>query len=254
MEYTVHKLAELAGVSARTLRYYDQIGLLRPARIAENGYRIYGSREVDALQQILFYREMGMPLEQIAALLGDSGFDRLAALRGHRERLLEQRGRLDRLIANVQRTIAAEERGIPMNDNEKFEGFKRELIDRNEALYGAEIREIYSDAAVDAANAKLMNLTPEQYAEMQQVEADLLRLLDEAFATGDPTCKAACNAAEAHKRWLGYTWGEYTPEAHSGLVEMYVVDERFAAYYDRGVPGRAAFLRDAVHAWLGPDR
>ena len=206
MEYTVQKLARLAGVSPRTLRYYDEIGLLRPARISSSGYRIYGQSQVDALQQILLYREMELPLEEIASLLGNPEFDRLAALRGHRHRLLEKRARLDLLLKNVEDTIHATEGGMTMKNEQKFQGFKQALVEENEEKYGAEIREKYGAEAVDSSNRKLMGMTKERYEEMERTGAEVLNLLDAAYSGGDPGGATARQLAEAHKRWLGFTW------------------------------------------------
>lgn len=100
MEYTVQKLGQIAGISTRTLRYYDEIGLLKPARINSSGYRIYGQAEVDRLQQILFYRELSLSLENIKEILNAPSFDGAAALREHREKLLDKKQQLDQLIAN----------------------------------------------------------------------------------------------------------------------------------------------------------
>lgn len=250
MEYTIQKLSAMAGITSRTLRYYDQIGLLCPARISSSGYRIYGQQEVDQLQQILYYREMDLPLEEIKALLNQPGFDRLAALREHHQRLVAQQSRTLALIHTIQRTISAEERGIPMNDNEKFEGFRKAKIDTNEAQYGAEIREKYGDETINASNAKLGRMTKEQWAEMEEIGAEILRLLDQAFPAGEPASEAGQALAALHQQWLGYTWSSYSPEAHRGLADMYVQDDRFAAYYDRGTPGKAHYVRDAIHAYL----
>src|SRR3954468_11887763 len=105
MEYTIQKLASLAGVSTRTLRYYDEIGILKPARINSSGYRIYGQAEVNRLQQILFYRELGVNLESIKEIVTAPSFDGTKALREHREKLLEKKEQLDKLITNVDKTI-----------------------------------------------------------------------------------------------------------------------------------------------------
>src|SRR5690606_19326411 len=129
MEYTVQKLAQLAGVSTRTLRYYDEIDILKPARINSSGYRIYSQAEVDRLQQIMFYRELGLPLEQIKAIVTSSDFNSVLALKQHREQLLDRRKQLERLITNVDKTIAMHEGRISMSDQEKFEGFKQNLIE-----------------------------------------------------------------------------------------------------------------------------
>lgn len=103
MEYTIQQLARIAGISTRTLRYYDEIGLLKPARTSPSGYRIYGQREVNQLQHILFYRELGVSLEVIRKILTDPLFDRAKALRRHREQLLDKRKRLDKLMLDLRK-------------------------------------------------------------------------------------------------------------------------------------------------------
>ena len=165
MEYTVKQLGDLAGVSGRTLRYYDQIDLLKPAWVSGAGYRMYGPAEVQSLQYILFYRELGVDLQTIKALLDAPHFDEKQALLQHREHLLEKRRQLDLLLQNVDQTLAALEGGIPMQDKDRFRGFKEKLIKENEEKYGQEARERWGDKAVDASNAKLMNLSEKEYAE-----------------------------------------------------------------------------------------
>lgn len=251
MEYTVQKLGRLAGISTRTLRYYDEIGILKPARINSSGYRIYGRAEVDRLQQILFYRELGVSLDSIKNIVTAPSFDGAKALREHHEKLLDKRKQLDALIANVEKTIALTEGRIAMTDREKFEGFKQKLIDENEAKYGKEVREKYGDATVDQSNAKLKNMTQEQYEEVTKLASDVLATLAEAYKTGDPAGELAQKTAELHKRWLTYYWSDYSKEAHAGLAQMYVDDDRFKAYYDANQPGAAEFLRDAVHIYTG---
>ncbi len=251
MEYTVQKLARLAGISPRTLRFYDQSGLLRPARINSSGYRIYGEAQVSRLQQILFYRELGMGLEEIGRTLDSKDFEPLAALEAHLEALLERQTQTARLIETVQRTLEQERGGRPMTDAEKFEGFKEKLIRDNEEKYGQEIREKYGEEAVAASNAKMMGMSREQYQAMEALGVELLGKLEAAVKAGeDPNREAGREAARMHRDWLGYTWGQYSPEAHKGLGDMYLADERFTAYYDKAVPGCARFLRDAIHAWV----
>ena len=110
MEYTVSELAKLAGITSRTLRYYDEIGLLSSKRMSSNGYRIYGQKEVDRLQQILFYRELGIPLDEVGRILSDKDFDDLFALQDHLDALLEKRKQLDLLIANVKTLLKQKEK------------------------------------------------------------------------------------------------------------------------------------------------
>ena len=251
MEYTVQKLGQMAGISTRTLRYYDDIGILKPARINSSGYRIYGQTEVDRLQQILFYRELGISLEGIKDIVTASSFDGAKALREHREKLLEKREQLDLLIANVDKTIASTEGGITMSDKEKFKGFKKKMVDDNEKKYGKEIREKYGDDVVEKSNQKVMNMTQEQHEEVTKLTNDVNETLAAAFKTGDPAGELAQKAADLHRQWLCYYWPSYTKEAHAGVAQMYVDDERFTAYYDKEQPGTAEFLRDAVFIYTG---
>lgn len=251
MEYTVQKLGKMAGISTRTLRYYDEIGILKPARINSSGYRIYGEAEVDRLQQIMFYKELGVSLDSIKDIINSPDFDGAAALREHRKKLLEKKEQLDLLIANVDKTIALKEGRIKMNDKEKFEGFKQRILDENEKKYGKEIREKYGGEVVDASNNMIKNMTKEQYDQWQKLGVLVNETLKEAFVTGDPAGELAQKAADLHRQWLSYTWNHYTKEAHAGLAQMYVDDERFKAYYDKEQPGIAAFLRDAILIYTG---
>lgn len=251
MEYTVQKLAKMAGISGRTLRYYDEIGILKPARINSSGYRIYGQEEVDRLQQILFYRELGVGLEMIKDMMTSPAFDAAKALKEHREQLLEKRKQLDLLINNVEKTIASKEGRMEMSNQEKFEGFKKQLIDDNEKKYGEEIREKYGEEKVKQSNAKIMNMSQEDYEAVTKLEAQVRETLAEAIKTGDPASELAQKAADLHKQWLTFYWTEYSKEAHAGLAQMYVDDERFKAYYDKETPGSAEFLRDAIQIYTG---
>ncbi|HZG72489.1 MAG TPA: MerR family transcriptional regulator [Chondromyces sp.] len=251
MEYTIKKLAELAGVSTRTLRYYDEINLLKPARINSSGYRIYGPNEVNRLQQILFYRELGFHLTNIKEIMTDPAFDHSRALKEHRKRLLDEREKLDTLIANVEKTIQLNEGRITMTDKEKFEGFKRKAIEENEEKYGEETRKKYGEEAVKKSNETFMNMSQEEHEEAIRIEGELRKTLAEAMKTGYPSGELAQKAADLHKRWLMHYWHEYSKEAHAGLAQMYVDDERFTAYYDKEQPGTAKFLRDAIYVYTG---
>ena len=251
MEYTVQKLSKLAGISPRTIRYYDEIGILKPARINSSGYRIYGRTEVDQLQQIMFYRELGIKLEAIKEIISSETYDKVKALKSHREELLARKRQLDLLIENVEKTIDYQEGRRKMMDKEKFEGFKKNLIDENERKYGKEIREKYGEDTVDASNAKMLNMTQEQYQAFEKLSKEVIDTFKEAYATGEPAGELAQKAADLHRQWLSFTWGKYSKEAHAGVAQMYVDDERFTKYYDQHQPGLAQFLRDAVYIYTG---
>ena len=138
-----------------------------------------------------------------------------------------------------------------MTDKEKFAGFKQEMVADNEQKYGKEIRTKYGNKQVEAANQKVLGMTEEQYAEVQKLAADVMETLKAAMATGDPAGELAQKTADLHRQWLCYYWGSYSKEAHAGLAQMYVADERFTAYYDQVQPGAAVFLRDAILIYTG---
>ena len=251
MEYTINKLGQMAGISTRTLRYYDDIDILKPSRINSSGYRIYGQAEVDRLQQILFYRELGVSLENIKDIVTAPAFDSTQALREHRDKLLGKREQLDLLIVNVNKTIALAEGRIIMSDQEKFNGFKQKLVEDNEKKYGQEIREKYGEETVNKSNQKVQNMTQEQFEAVTNLSNEVMETLQAAFKTGDPAGELAQRAADLHRQWLSYFWDSYSKEAHIGITRMYVDDARFTAYYDTNQPGTAAFLRDAVLIYAG---
>lgn len=133
-----------------------------------------------------------------------------------------------------------------MSDKEKFEGFKKQLIEDNESKYGKEIREKFGDTAVDASNSKLMEMTQEQYDKSAELSCRINETLKRAFEQGDPAGELAQQACELHKEWLGYFWNFYSKEAHLGLAQSYVDDPRFRKYYDSIAEGCAEFLYEAL--------
>lgn len=251
MEYSIRALADMAGVTTRTLRYYDRIGLLAPAHINASGYRVYTSREADTLQQILLYKSFGMPLCEIRQVLQAPPYNREQALLRQLSQLEQQRKQIDRLIENVSHTIQYERGEREMPDEEKFQGFKQELVEENERNYGDEIREKYGEDTVAQSNARLLDMSQQQYDDMQAKAGEILSLLEQAVRSGaQPQGEEGRRIAELHRDWLGYTWPSYSREAHIGLGEMYVADARFTAYYDGNVPGCARFLCDAIQAHM----
>ena len=251
MEYTVNECARLAGISACTLRYYDQIGLLSPARLTAAGYRLYGSREVDRLQQILLYRAMEIPLSQIREMLQDPGFDRERALNGHLATLREKRAQLDTVIQTVEKSLQQLKGECTMKDSEKFEGLRRRAVEENEARYGREIRRRFGDEAMDGANEKSRSLSEKQWEDREALQQCVNDALRRALMTSDPGSPEAMELARLHRKWLCSYWKDdtYTKEAHRALAAMYVQDERFFAYYEGVIPGGAAFLQQAIERY-----
>lgn len=246
--YRVGDVARMAGVTVRTLHHFEELGLLAPAR-GENGYRTYSRADLDRLQEVLLLREMGVGLGQIRPALSRSADERQELLAEHLSRLRQERDRVDALIRTVERTLDHEKRGCGMEDGEKFEGFKRDMVEENERRWGAEVRRRHGDEAADASNARVMGMSERDYARWKELEEEILTSVERAVREGaDALGEEGARVCALHREWLGFTWPSYSSEAHRGLAQAYVDDERFCAYYDRTVAGCAAWLRDAVVA------
>lgn len=251
MEYSIRQLADLAGISTRTLRYYDEIGLLEPSRVSDSGYRYYGEKEVELLQQILFYRERELGLDVISRIIHQPQFDAAEALQEHLSALTGQRDRILALIHTVKLTLADMKGEHTMEDKEKFEAFKKKIVDENEKTYGQEVRSKYGNEAMEDSNQRILGLSQADYERFQDLGKEILRQLEEAVRAGDaPESETGRRVMMLHKDWLGYTWKEYSAQAHRGLAQLYMMDERYQAYYDRNVKGCAEFLVNAVKYWI----
>lgn len=247
--YTIGELSELSGASVRTLRFYEEAGLLDPRRDPVNGYRLYDAGDVDRLQEILLLRGLGFAVRDIGPLLGMSAMERQAALDRHLDALREQRRRLDDLIAAAERTLTNMKGATTMTDRDKFRELRRGLIEDNERRYGTELRERYGDATIDGSNRKVLNMSEHDHETWRACDARIRSLLESSVRAGaDPAGPEGARVCDLHRQWLGRTWPSYSAEAHRGLARMYVSDERFTAYYDRDVPGCATWLRDAIVA------
>ena len=246
--YSIGEVAAIAGVSARTLRFYEEAGVLNPTREG-NGYRSYSTEDLDRLQEILLLRHMGVGVRDMPHVLSSTPDERRNALARHLTTLESERDRLDILIGTVKETISHLEKGAPMANKDKFKGMKQDLIEQNEQKHGAEARERWGDKAVDDSNRKMLNLSEEEFMRFQELGASMNEALEDAVRNGlDPAGEEGERIYAMHREWLGLTWNFYTPEAHCRLAETYVADERFAAYYDGNVAGCAAWLRDAIVA------
>lgn len=251
MEYTIGALAKLSGLTTRTLRYYDEIDLLKPSSIRANGYRIYTDNEVDRLQQIMFFRVLDMSPEVIKEILDFSGYDAVQALETHIELLKGKRERLTELIEDAHTTIAQMKGELTMTDTEKFGALKKKLLAENEEKYGNELMAKYGETRVKAASKKFAGLTKKQYDETELLSKEFSRTLKQAALSGDPACEDAREACRIHREWLGYFWAEkmFTPQAHINLSEMYCNDMRFQESLDAISEGRAEFFKKALQLY-----
>lgn len=243
MNYKTSEIAKLSGVSSRTLRYYDEINLLKPNEILQNGYRVYTENEVNKLQLILFYRAMNISLEEIKVLISSNGFNRTAALENHLINLIQKKCELEKIIHNLSKTIKYEKEGIKMLNSEKFVGL--EAIAENENKYKEELKGKYGEKIVDESFKKIRKSSPENI----QKDIEILnQSLVAAFKTGDPTSKEAVLACENHKKLLLDTWAEgtYSKKSHYDLVKGFTEDERFTKYYEAIQEGLMDFFYQAI--------
>lgn len=247
MEYSINQLSKISGLTTRTLRYYDEIDLLKPKRVNSAGYRIYGKIEIDTLQQILFFRELGVELEGIKVILNHSKNDQAKLLKGHLSKLLLKQKQIHTLIENVNQTIESIEGGIEMKDSDKFKGFKKELLNQNDEVYRDEVIQKWGKHAYDQSRKQFENMSEIEYLEFMKLSGEIEDTLKEAYQLGnDEKSTYSKKVAELHKRWIELAWGTYSIDAHHNLVQMYVEDERFKKYYDKNQEGLAVLLRNAV--------
>lgn len=246
--FTIKQLSTMAGVTTRTLRYYDEIGLLKPGRVGANGYRYYNQASLLLLQQIMFYRELDLPLEDIRNIVGQPGFDLVAALRGHQLALGAQRARLHQLIATVARTIAHLEGGPATQAPALFAGFN----EAKQHAYALEAEQRYDRATVRAASQRWDAYDEEKkaavLAEGDQVYADMIAAM--------PSGPASAPVQAVVARWRKHVQHFWSPalEQLTGLADTYRDDLRFKANFDRLHPQLADFMGAAVRAYVAAQR
>ena len=241
---TVKVLSKLAGITPRTLHYYDQIGLLKPSEVGENGYRYYDDTALLRLQQIMLYRELEMPLENIDKIMGRSDFDAIAALENHEAALLQRMARLERLMMLVEDTIQYLKGNKTMNNAQLFEVFNEE----KQAEYEKEAMQIYDPAIVKESNRKWKNYS---LAEKQRIgeegNAAYQAILD-AMSKGAASPEAQAGV-DLWRRHMDYFWTPQ-PDQLLLLAEMYSTDPRFKTNFDKIDPNLADFMQQAVKIYV----
>ncbi len=246
MAYTVSEVARLARVSVRTLHHYDAIGLLEPSSRSDAGYRQYSDADLERLQEILFFRELGFPLESIARMIDDPASDRRETLVVQREMLAEKAARLSAMVRTLDRTIAAMDEGTRMGTEEMFEVFG----DFDPTEHEAEVQERWGDTDAYRESARrAARYTKEDWQRFkEESEATTLRiaaLMDEGVPADDTRVMDAVDEARLLiDRWF-YPCSR---QMHAELGTMYVADPRFAATYEKIRTGLAQYMREATAA------
>lgn len=246
MSWTVGELARLAGVTVRTLHHYDRIGLVRPSDRTAAGYRSYDVRDLDRLQQVLVYRELGFPLEEVATLLDDPDADPAEHLRRQHRLLRERLERTQAMVAAVEKEMEARQMGISLTPEERFEVFGDWLPEE----YAAEAEEKWGDTeAWTQSQRRTSAMSTEDWLRVKAEGDDVERRFAAALAAGVPADSAtAMDLAEEHRQQIGRNFYDCSPEMHAGLGRVYLEDERFTAHYERVAPGLAQYVSTAVQA------
>lgn len=246
MSYSVGKVAGFAGVTVRTLHHYDEIGLLVPSERNHAGHRRYGDADLDRLQQILFYRELGFQLEEVAVLLDDPDADPRAHLRRQHELLRTRIERLQKMAAAVEHAMEARKMGVDLTPEEKFEVFG----DHDPDQYAEETERRWGDTdAYRESQRRTSAYTKDDWLRIKHENEEWGRAFAAQMDSGEgPESEAAMDLAEAHRQGISRNFYECPYEIHTGLGEMYVADERFTAFFETIKPGMAEYLRDAILA------
>jgi DNA-binding transcriptional MerR regulator len=242
--YSIGELAKLAGVSIRTLRYYDKIDLLNPIERAESNYRYYGKDELYRLQQILFFKELDFELKKIKVLLDDPDFEQLKALTFQRKQILNRKERLDKLLVTIDKTIKdLKEENTMLTDEELYEGFSKEEIQKIKQ----EVTHKYDPKVVAESNGNIANMSKSDFdaikAEQIQQAKELAHLMDR------PVDSEEVQAVIKRHHQTNEKFYKTSAEMYKGLADMYVSDARFTEFYDRHQQGLAQFLKDAMYVF-----
>jgi DNA-binding transcriptional MerR regulator len=242
--YTVKQLAKVANVSVRTLHYYDKIGLLKPAYLSGKGYRFYQRGELLRLQQILFYKELDIPLAEIAKILNDSSFSIVDSLKFHRRQLKNRVEHMNRLLETIDKTIQSIDTGNEMKDSELYQGFSAEEV----PLIRTEAIEKWGQTLVDGSEQNIKQLGKKGWKTHQR-EADFIyQSLAELMEQESNSPQVQLLISQMHKNLCLY-W-DISLVAFRELGTMYVEDERFTQYYDKFKPGLAKFVRKAINNYV----
>ena len=243
MTYKVSDIAELAGISVRTLHHYDRIGLLKPSQLSGTGYRLYQESDLEKLQHILFYKELGFSLNEIKEILDNPAFDRQEALIQHKRLLTERKERLERMIAALEHTI--NQTGGVLQMDKMFGGFQDTESKRKMKKYAEEARRKYSKESVDESERRTASYSKDDWKGITEKQHEIYGRMAAAMDQG-PASAAALAAAAEWRQFITNHFYECTPEIFRGLADLYVEDERFTASIDAYKPGLAAFFSEAV--------
>jgi DNA-binding transcriptional MerR regulator len=249
MPYKIKEVADMVGVTVRTLHHYDQTGLLRPGSVTTAGYRLYSDYDLERLQQILFFKELGFKLYEIKGILDSPGFDRRQALNSQKKLLIEKKKRLEAIIGLVEQTLGSIEGGITMAKKEMFRAFDMSEIEKHQQRYAEETKQKYGHTeAYKESQKKTAAYSKDDWASIQargnKIYQKIADLMDKS--PGDPQVQKAIGEWRQH---ITDSFYNCTPEIFRRLGDLYVQDERFTANIDKVKPGLARFMSEAMRLY-----
>ncbi len=248
--YKIKELANIANISTRTLRHYDSIGLLVPKRNKDTSYRLYTEQDLDILQSILFYKELGYELQDIKKIITDKDFDVLDSLNELETSVYNKIDSLNNVLELIKKTKQSKEGVLYMSPKEKFEAFKEKSMQENNQKYGKELEQKYDKEFVKKANKKYKNKSQEEHNLHEAFTKEMYQVMKDAVISNDPSNDISQKMCEMHKEWLMYYWPSYTKEAHLSLCEMYTLDERFTKHYEDIYPNLASYLYQSMKHYI----
>lgn len=238
----ISEVAKLTGITVRTLHYYDEIGLLKPSEITESGYRLYSKDSLETLQQILFFRELDFPLNEIKEIMINLNYDKMEALNKQKELLVKKRQRIDSLIGLINSTIEGE-------DNMSFKEFDMKDIEESKKKYAKEVKERWGNTdAYKEYEEKINNYSENQWGAINKESSEILKTFGQHIGC-DPGSEEVQDLVEKWRNHISSSFYNCTKEILSGLGLMYINDERFQKNIDQNGEGTAELMSKAIEIY-----
>ncbi|MCI4138781.1 MerR family transcriptional regulator [Bacillus vallismortis] len=245
MKYQVKQVADIAGVSIRTLHHYDDIQLLNPSAITDAGYRLYSDADLERLQQILFFKEIGFRLDDIKELLDHPNFDRKEALQSQKDILIKKKQRMEEMIQTIDRTLQSMKEGKQMSKRDLFAGLSMKDIEEHQQTYAGEVRKLYGREMAEETEKRTSAYSADDWrmimAEFDSIYRRIAARME--HGPGDAEVQVAVGAFRDHICHYHY---DCTLDIFRGLGDLYITDERFTDSINQYGEGLAAFLREAM--------
>ncbi|MPM34320.1 HTH-type transcriptional activator mta [bioreactor metagenome] len=238
----ISEVAKLTGITVRTLHYYDEIGLLKPSEITESGYRLYSKGSLETLQQILFFRELDFPLNEIKEIMTNPNYDKTEALNKQKELLIKKRQRIDNLIGLINNTVEGE-------DNMSFKEFDMKDIEESKRKYAKEVKERWGNTdAYKECEERTNSYSENQWEAINKESSEILKAFGEHIGY-DPGSAEVQDLVEKWKNHISSSFYNCTKEILSGLGLMYINDERFQKNIDQNGEGTAELMSKAIEIY-----